>query len=80
MNSNKGGMMKRKHELSDEVKSAVDDLLNGVTTSTSSEWLQREYIRLMRRECSYKKSENESKLKTNGSKVNGEHSEQNRTN
>ena len=35
--------------MSPEVKEAVDDILNGVTVDSSTEWLQREYLRLMRR-------------------------------
>ena len=49
--------------MSDEVKKAVDDLLNGTSVSSSGEWLQREYIRLLRREASQQKNiQIESKL------------------
>lgn len=48
---------KRSCEVSAEVKAAVDDLLNGTTRNTTEEWLQREYIRLLRREANYKRNE-----------------------
>lgn len=75
--------VKRKQELSDEVKQAVDDLLNGTGTGSKEEWLQREYIRLMRREASYKRTEkleSESKLKKDMNEKNGKYSEQDRPN
>jgi len=34
-----------------EVQIAVDDILNGTSVDSHTEWLQREYIRLMRREA-----------------------------
>lgn len=71
--------IKRKQELTEEVEKAVDDLLNGTAVNSSGEWLQREYIRLMRREAQYRKSENESKLPKNTDKKDGEHSDQNRS-
>lgn len=45
-----------------EVQAAVDDILNGTAVNSACEWLQREYIRLMRREARMKQ-ECESKLK-----------------
>ena len=42
--------------MNEEVLKAVNDILHGVTVDTHTEWLQREYIRLMRRELSYKVS------------------------
>ena len=70
--------IKRKQELTDDVKKAVDDLLNGTAVTSSGEWLQREYIRLMRREAQYRRYENESNLKQNTDKINGEHSNEDR--
>lgn len=72
--------IKRKQELSEDVKKAVDDLLNGTSVTSSGEWLQREYIRLLRREAQYRKFENESKLKQDTDKTNGEHSDKDRSN
>lgn len=43
--------MKRRAAMSDEVKAAVNDILHGTSVDSSTEWLQREYIRLMRREA-----------------------------
>ena len=77
--------MKRKDEMSEEVKQAVDDLLNGTGTSSADEWLQREYIRLLRREASYRRDERESKLNpltdqvAHSQQENGEHLEQDRS-
>lgn len=48
---------KRKMEMRPEVKAAVDDILNGTSVDSHTEWLQREYIRLMRREANYKREE-----------------------
>ena len=45
-----------------EVSVAVDDILNGTSVGSHTEWLQREYIRLMRRECA-SRSLCESKLR-----------------
>lgn len=42
--------------MSTDVANAVNDILHGVSVDTHTEWLQREYIRLMRRELSYKSS------------------------
>ena len=70
----------RREPLSEEVKNAVNDILHGTGTGSTQEWLQREYIRLMRREASYKRdAQNESKLKRKFENNNGEHSESNRT-
>lgn len=82
---NRQRMMKRKDEMSEEVKQAVDDLLNGTGTSSADEWLQREYIRLLRREASYRRNERESKLISTTNqlaqpqKENGKHIEQDRS-
>tara|TARA_B100001741_G_scaffold75654_1_gene61220 strand:+ start:11740 stop:11982 length:243 start_codon:yes stop_codon:yes gene_type:complete len=57
---------KKRMDMSPEVKEAVDDILNGVTVNSSTEWVQREYLRLMRREAN--KRQNESILKTQNSK------------
>ena len=46
---------KRRNDMRPEVKEAVQDLLHGVEVSSTYEWLQREYIRLMRREAAYKR-------------------------
>ena len=40
--------------LSENVKTAVDDILNGHSVDSHTEWLQREYIRLMRREAAFR--------------------------
>lgn len=48
---------KKRMEMSPEVKEAVDDLLNGVAVDSSVEWLQREYLRLMRREANRRQNE-----------------------
>ncbi len=46
-----------------EVQSAVNDILYGSSVNNHTEWLQREYVRLMRRECAYlQQHKNESKL------------------
>ena len=34
-----------------EVQAAVDDILHGTSVDTGTEWLQREYMRMMRREA-----------------------------
>ncbi len=47
-----------------EVAAAVEDILHGTSVNSHTEWLQREYLRLMRREAKWKQSEHESKLKT----------------
>jgi hypothetical protein len=47
----------RKHErppppeLDAAVQAAVDDIMNGRTRDSAAEWLQREYVRLMKREA-----------------------------
>lgn len=48
---------KRKNEISPEVQEAVNDLLNGTSVDSAGQWLQREYIRLLRREANFKKAE-----------------------
>jgi hypothetical protein len=48
---------KKRMEMSPEVKEAVNDILNGVTVDSSVEWLQREYLRLMRREANRRQNE-----------------------
>jgi len=68
-NANKYRSQKRRAELSDEVKDAVNDILHGTNVGSHTEWLQREYIRLMRREAAYKR-ENESKLENNNTNSN----------
>lgn len=60
--------IKRKNEISPEVQEAVNDLLNGTAVNSAGEWLQREYIRLLRREANNKRTEKleiESKLNKN---------------
>jgi hypothetical protein len=57
---------KKRMEMRPEVKAAVDDILNGVTVNSATEWVQREYLRLMRREAS--KRQNESILSKNNTK------------
>lgn len=47
---------KRRNDMRPEVKEAVQDLLHGVEVSSTYEWLQREYIRIMRREAAYKRN------------------------
>ena len=37
--------------MSMEVNQAVNDILHGTSVDSHTQWLQREYIRLMRREC-----------------------------
>lgn len=48
-----------------DVGAAVQDILHGTNVDSHTEWLQREYIRLMRREAQWKQREYESKLKQN---------------
>lgn len=57
---------KKRMEMRPEVKAAVDDILHGVTVNSATEWVQREYLRLMRREAS--KRQNESILNKNNTK------------
>ena len=66
---------KKRMEMSPEVKEAVNDLLNGVAVDSSVEWLQREYLRLMRREGN--RRQNESILTKQNKKLNGNSVEQN---
>lgn len=40
-------------ELLPEVKAAVDDIISGSSTDSVTEWLQREFQRLMHREAVY---------------------------
>lgn len=47
--------------LEDDIQDAVDDIWNGIERRTKEEWLQREYIKLMKRECRVK---SESKFMT----------------
>ena len=56
---------KRTQRLTPEVQSAVNDILNGTDAGTHTEWLQREYGRLMLREARMRREMNhiESKLK-----------------
>ena len=49
--------MKRGREnLRPEVKEAVDDLMKGTSKDSLTEWLQREYVRMMLREVNEKKT------------------------
>ena len=50
---------KRRPEMKPNVRQAVNDILHGTSVDTATEWLQREYIRLLKREASYR---SESKL------------------
>ena len=43
-----------------EVQDAVNDILNGVSRDSAIEWLQREYIRLMKREANWRSSQKRS--------------------
>ena len=70
--------MKRRNVMSVEVQNAVHDILHGVTVDSHTEWLQREYIRLMRREAA-KQKENKSKSKKNLERNNGHTSVEDRT-
>ena len=70
--------MKRRQELTPEVQAAVDDLMNGRTTNSTEEWLQRLYIRLLRREAAQKQQESNSK-NNNLNNNNGNSANQNRT-
>lgn len=44
-----------------EVREAVNDILDGMSVDTHTEWLQREYVRLMRREAKMRQAMLESK-------------------
>ena len=46
--------VKRRVELRPEVQDAVNDILNGKDVNSGIEWLQREYMKVMRREASVK--------------------------
>ena len=61
-------------ELSKEVSDAVNDILFGVSVDNHTEWLQREYIRMMRREAKMKAEMNvlESKLSKKVDESNGD--------
>lgn len=64
--------MKRRQQLNPEVKAAVHDILHGTDVNNNTEWLQREYIRLMYREANKLRSEKiqkESNSKQNVDKV-----------
>ena len=68
--------MKRKTEVTDEVKAAVEDILNGTDVDDHTQWLQRQYIRLMRRECNREREKkNESKLLEKKTEQNGDSTE-----
>ena len=58
---------KRKATMSMEVNEAVNDILNGTSVDSHTQWLQREYIRLLRRECNRERQilVNESNLEIN---------------
>ena len=43
-------------ELRAEVKAAVNDLMTGTPTDSATEWLQREFARLMHREAQYRRN------------------------
>lgn len=40
--------------VTEEVAAAIHDILHGVSVDSHTEWLQREYVRLMRREAQVK--------------------------
>lgn len=71
------GSKRRRNAMSSKVETAVNDILHGVTVDSHTEWLQREYLRLMRREAKTKQMAHESKLKevtaavTTGTSTNG---------
>lgn len=73
-------MKRARATLSPEVQAAVDDILNGTSINSESEWLQREYARLMRREARMRQ-ECESKLSAMHKRVtsNGGSSRENRS-
>lgn len=52
-----------------EVAEAVADILHGTAVDSHTEWLQREYLRLMRRECQAKML-HESKFKKDNETAN----------
>lgn len=55
---------KRKKQLTPEVEAAVNDILHGTSTDNQGQWLQREYIRLMRRECNMKSTQQQQQKET----------------
>ena len=75
--------VKRRVELKPEVQEAVNDILNGKDVNSGTEWLQREYMKLMKREAGVRSREqaikkNESKLSAENSEKNGATVEQDR--
>ena len=48
--------------LNPEVRSAVEDILFNRSSDSHTEWLQREYVRLMKREAATRNAYNESKI------------------
>jgi len=76
--------VRRRVDVRPEVQEAVNDILNGKSADSGVEWLQREYIRLMRREAGFRSREQaqkkiESKLSSEKSETNGNSVEQDRT-
>lgn len=57
----KMGPKRDRSSIRPEVKEAVNDIIHGKTVDSHTEWLQREYFRLMKREAEVKM--NESKLR-----------------
>ena len=58
---------KKRRNLCPEVESAIHDIMNGTSVDSGVEWLQREYMKLLKREAALKSREqqsqkNESKL------------------
>ena len=49
--NNKHTKKKRKSDLKPEVLDAVNDILHGTKVDSGIEWLQREYMKLMKREA-----------------------------
>lgn len=73
--------MPKRARLSAEVSAAVHDILHGTSVDSTTEWLQREYIRLMRREFKMRKELAESKSQVLAARTSAEsngHSEENR--
>ena len=64
----------------DEIKEIVNDLMHGTSTSSKEEWVQRQYVKLMLRECNIRKLETESKFKQKSNFTNGNNTQQNRSN
>lgn len=74
-----GIAMPKRARLSADVGAAVDDIINGTSVNSATDWLQREYIRLMRREFKMKKELAESKSKESAAPTeNNGHTEENR--